>query len=417
MRKILCLLAALLILSGCSGRTDWVTFRGEQGRGTTSTSVTPPIAVKWKLRLQVDEQNARSFNPPVVLDDTIYFGSNDGNFYALDIESGFMRWVFQTDRPINSVPYADKDYVYFGSNDGNVYAVTRDEGKQVWSFDTEHTVQSTVTKYEDLVVFTSDVGATYFVNAEGVEEHRIPNPVWLYHTFQMYKDVMYFAPGPESTPLSFGAFDLNQKAYVWVIDTAGDGARWYSFPALKGSKLYYSTCGFSYEGYFNYSYLALDRETGQILWRSFDESDFGGRVGIPLGRLFEDNLELLDYMAPAIWKNLVIYTSGDAVVRAFEANSGGIAWKRKFPYPTSSAPTIAGGRVYFGLRGDEVSGDLPEGYEGENKPKLVCLSARDGRLLWEIDIDGAVLSAPVVAGKWVIFGTSRNFFYVLEQIY
>ena len=124
--------------------------------------------------------------------------------------------------------------------------------------------------------------------------------------------------------------------------------------------------------------------------------------------MFMQNLKLLDYMAPSLWRNLVIYTSGDTVVRAFHAGSGTLAWSHEFNTPTSSAPTVAGNRVYLGLRGDKLNGV---------KPRLVCLSARNGRLLWQMNVDGALLSAPVIAGRWMIFGTETNVFYVLEELY
>ena len=41
----------------------------------------------------------------------------------------------------------------------------------------------------------------------------------------------------------------------------------------------------------------------------------------------------------------------------------------------------------------------------------------NGRLLWEMELEGALLSAPVIAGKWMVFGTDRNYFYVLEEVY
>ncbi len=100
-------------------------------------------------------------------------------------------------------------------------------------------------------------------------------------------------------------------------------------------------------------------------------------------------------------------------MRAFHLNSenyfGDIAWENKFEYITSSAPTVAGDRIYFGLRGD----DFPEG----DPPKLICLSAHNGNELWQIDLEGAVLSAPVISGKWIVFGTDENYFYVLEEVY
>src|SRR5512135_110952 len=91
--------------------------------------------------------------------------------------------------------------------------------------------------------------------------------------------------------------------------------------------------------------------------------------------LFLRHIDLLDYLAPALWRNLVVFTSGDTIVRAFDRDTGKIVWQKELPFPTSSAPTIAGDRIYFGMRGDEYGmGTL---FQSGEKPKLVCLSARD----------------------------------------
>ena len=418
---ILPVLAALLALATAlapgaahaGASQDWVMFRGEEGRGITRTRIQPPLAVKWQLRLQAGGENARSFNPPVVVDDTIYFGSDDGNFYALDVRSGYMRWIFKAQAPVNSVPFADQDHLYFGSNDGHVYAVARESGEERWKFPTEYTVQSLILRYEDLVMFTSDRGNTHFVTASGGKEvHYLPNPVWSFHTFQVYDGVMYWAPGPLGRGASFGAYDVYERAYLWVKSTT-PGLNWYSFPALRGDELFYSAAGpgRALTGNLQFVYYAVDRLTGEELWNHQEEAffgDVGERLYQPY-RVFVDNLQLLDYLAPALWRNTVIYTSGDAVVRAFNARNGRVAWRHTFQYPTSSAPTVAGDRVYFGVRGDGVPGGRP--------PRLVALSAHNGRLMWEMDLEGAVLSAPVAAGKYLIFGTDRNYFYVMEEVF
>jgi outer membrane protein assembly factor BamB len=415
------LLIAIALLQSC-GQSNWLMFRGEQGRGYTRTSIQPPIAVKWKLRLQYQEGPALTFNPPVILDNTIYFGSDDGNFYALDIESGYMRWVFNTDGPINSVPAADDASIYFGSNDGRFYCVERETGRLRWSFDTGKTVQSSTIKYKDHVIFTSDAGATYFFDPAGVEELNIPNYVWLRHTFQLYEDVMYFAPGPQSEPRSLGAYDINTGNYLWLLDTFGTNAIWYSFPALKGGLLFYGTAGFPSDP-LDLTYYALDRQTGSEVWRNQDQSDIGVRTTISPFELFRNNLEVLDYLAPSLWKNLVIFTSGDTTVRAYSQKSGSLAWTHSFQYPTSSPPTVAKDRVYFGVHGDNLSSggsdgftDLGDALPGYTPAKIVCLSARTGRSLWELDIEGSILSGPVVAGNWIVFGTDQNVFYVLEEV-
>ena len=420
-RVFLSALAVLVTLAGAvapvavhgGASHDWVMFRGEEGRGITQTRIQPPLAVKWQLQLQAGGAQARSFNPPVVVDDTIYFGSDDGNFYALDVHSGYMRWIFKAQAPVNSVPFADRDHLYFGSNDGHVYAVGRETGDERWRFPTEYTVQSLILRYDDLVMFTSDRGNTHFVTADaGKEVHYIPNPVWSFHTFQVYDGVMYWAPGPPGRGASFGAYDVYEKAYLWVKSTT-PGLNWYSFPALRGNELFYSAAGTgrTITGNLQFVYYAIDRLTGEELWTHPEESFFGdqGKLIYQPYRTFVDNLQLLDYLAPALWRNTVIYTSGDAVVRAFNARTGRPAWRYTFQYPTSSAPTVAGDRVYFGVRGDGVPGGRP--------PRLVALSAQNGKPVWEMDLEGAVLSAPVVAGKYLIFGTDQNYFYVMEEVF
>ena len=157
------------------------------------------------------------------------------------------------------------------------------------------------------------------------------------------------------------------------------------------------------------AYYAYDRRTGQLVWDQHREGalpDWAQSDDITRALYFR-NVELLDFMAPTVWKDLVIYTGGDTVARAFDAKTGALRWERNFEMPISSAPTTAGGRVYFGLLGIEELAP----------PRLVCLSARDGRLLWSMETEGSVLSAPVIAGKRIIFGTDESVFYVLEQVF
>jgi len=406
--RLAILLAFAAALLGCRGESNWITFRGDRGRGATERAIRPPLGVRWKLHLQADGDRLESFNPPVIKDDIIYFGSRDGNFYALDIESGYMRWVFRTDAPINAVPYADQDRVYFGSLDGRAYALNREDGSKAWSFNTGRPVQSSVTRYEDRVLFASDGGATFAVSLDGEERLRLPNPIWYYITFQVHDDVMYFAPGPPHDPRSLAAYDLAAEEYLWTLDTMRMNAVWYSFPAIDGERLFMAT-GAPSGGFWEMGYYALDRDDGSILWQSRKQSRWPpGFAENPTTR-FRDNVELLDYMAPAVWRDRIIFTSGDSVVRAFDPDDGSLRWERSFDAVTTSAPTVAGDRVYFGL-------DAVRSGERERPPRLLALSARDGSRVWEMELEGSVLSAPVIAGRFMVFGTDESVFYILEEL-
>ena len=395
----------------CSRNADWVQFRGEGGRGVSSSRISAPLGLRWKIKLQSGDEKISSLNPPVVMGDTIYFGSDDGNFYALDVNSGYMRWVFKSGAEINSIPYADKEQVYFGSKDGKLYALSRETGQEMWNFPTQSQINSQVQRYGDYVIFCGDADAIYFLSPEGKEQFRIDNPGWYNFTFLMADDVMYMATGPVVEQI--GPFDINRREFLWFLPYHEIAARWYSFPAVRGDLLYFGTA----DGYGGMvlGFYAYNRYTGRLAWEKHIDGIMTNRPreGIMdmwdyeiAWEFFLRNVEILDFMAPTVWKDLVIFTGGDRAARAFDAKTGVPKWEQVFDAPISSAPTVAAGRVYFGVMGDDY-----------NPSQLVCVSARDGKLLWQMETEGALLSAPVIAGKRVIFGTDKSVFYVLEQVF
>nr|AGS53747.1 serine/threonine protein kinase related protein [uncultured bacterium contig00076] len=368
----------------------------------SASRITPPLGLRWKIKLQEGDEIIRSLNPPVVMGDTIYFGSDDGNFYALDVESGYMRWVFKSGAEINSIPYADKDKVYFGSKDGKLYALSRETGQEMWNFPVRSQINSQVQRYGDYIIFVGDADAIYYLSPEGEEQFRIDNPGWYNYTFLMADDVMYFGTGPRVQMV--GPFDINKREFLWYLPYHEIDSIWYSFCAIRGDLLYFGTADIRGGTYFGF--YAIDRNTGEIVWDRYSEGIFHSFDVFDEYIIFMRNVELLDFMAPTVWRDLVIFTGGDCAARAFDASTGELRWEKVFDTPVSSAPTIAEGRVYFGLLGNDYT-----------SPQLICISARDGKTLWQMDTEGSLLSAPVIAGKRIIFGTDKSVFYVLEQVF
>jgi len=395
-------LFSVLCITSCSRNSDWVQFRGEGGRGESSSRIVPPLGLKWKINLQSGEEKVRSMNPPIVLGDTIYFGSDDGNFYALDVDSGYMRWVFKSGAEINSIPYADKDKVYFGSKDGKLYALLRETGEEAWSFQTRSQINSQVQRYGDYIIFVGDADAIYFLNPDGIEQFRLDNPGWAAVTFLIADDIMYNAFGP--TTKLVGPFDIKKREILWYLPYQEIDAIWYSPFAAQGDYLYCGTADI-YDGML-LGYHAFSRKTGALIWSQLIDGKINYDNFDELWQYFLRNMVILDFLSPTIWRDLVIFTGGDNTARAFDTKKGDLRWEQIYNMPVSSAPTLASGRVYFGLLGDDF---IP--------PKFLCISARDGKLLWEMETEGSILSAPVIAGKRVIFGTDKNVFYVLEQVF
>jgi len=114
-----------LFLSLTSAGEAQSMFRGNAAR----TGIYPGTAprefhrVKWKF-----PTGARVVGSPVIQDKVIYFGSDDGNVYAVDAESGQQIWKTTTRGPVPCTPAIDHGTVYVGSYDGKFYALNAQSG-------------------------------------------------------------------------------------------------------------------------------------------------------------------------------------------------------------------------------------------------------------------------------------------------
>ena len=71
---------------------------------------------------------------PLVANGAVYFGSGDGNLYALDASSGELRWKFKTGDVVHASPAFADGVLFFGSWDSYFYAVDAKTGKEKWRF-------------------------------------------------------------------------------------------------------------------------------------------------------------------------------------------------------------------------------------------------------------------------------------------
>lgn len=64
---------------------------------------------------------------PAVSGDTIYVGSNNGSFYALDRNTGEIAWEHEIGTWVGAGPAVSDNTLVFGTWDGNLYAFTEKE--------------------------------------------------------------------------------------------------------------------------------------------------------------------------------------------------------------------------------------------------------------------------------------------------
>ena len=91
----------------------------------------------------------------------VYFGCEDGHMYAVDGETGALKWRFATGGPVESTPVVDDGVVYFGSFDRHVYAVDARTGEGIWQYPTGLYVSSMPAVRNKTVYMPSYDGSFY----------------------------------------------------------------------------------------------------------------------------------------------------------------------------------------------------------------------------------------------------------------
>jgi outer membrane protein assembly factor BamB len=220
-------------------------------------------AQKWKFETKV-----RVTSSPALADGVVYFGSYDGKFYALDADNGQLKWKFQTGGekrfagkhlhgsqpdgetmpdPFDfylSSPAVSGGTVYFGSGDGNVYALDAASGKLRWKFHTGDVVHASPAIAGGTLFIGSWDSFFYALDArtgkekwrfKTGEDHQIFNQVGIQSSAAVMDGVVYFG----CRDSNFYALDARSGEKKWAFNNKGSWV--ISSPAVKDGKVYFAT--------------------------------------------------------------------------------------------------------------------------------------------------------------------------------
>ena len=65
---------------------------------------------------------------PVVVGERVFFGSNDGNVYAVGLGDGGEKWKFEAGSQVSASPAVGQGRLVIGTEDGQIYCFGRKEG-------------------------------------------------------------------------------------------------------------------------------------------------------------------------------------------------------------------------------------------------------------------------------------------------
>ncbi len=348
-----------------------------------SPSIHKLKGVKWKFK-------AESYitTSPALANGLLYFGSDDGNLYALDSESGTELWRFHTEKPVNSSPAVSNGIIYFQSNDGFTYALDAQKGQEKWK---TNTGPDRPTDYD------------FLSSSPAVQDNTV-----------------YIAGGNGN----LYALDANSGEELWIVSMIGlNPVR--SSPAVVGDTVYFTA---------ENQILALDKKTGKENWKYKSTALARSSPAVADGIIvFGDNgsmIYALDsktgaekwrYRIQYYWvvstaaiSNGVVYIGGDdSYLNALNLQTGQVKWRFKTNGETIwSSPAIVGDVIYVGdwnfSNITDENGNTQWGY-------MHAIDAQTGQDIWSYKTVGNIVSSPVVDDSGVLyFGSLDGYLYALE---
>lgn len=120
-------------------------------------------AEKWRYAL-----GSKSFvtTAPAVANGTVYFGTNDGTYFALDARTGQKKWTFET-QPKGRLtsPTIAGETIYFGDQKNLLHAVNASTGQERWRLKIKDGIQSMA--LADATLYVNNLaGQIYAVDAQ-----------------------------------------------------------------------------------------------------------------------------------------------------------------------------------------------------------------------------------------------------------
>ena len=141
---------------------DWHMYMNDlmfSGR-SPDQQIKPPLRLVWEFKTSGPIEAS-----PIVVNDVVYIGSNDGRLYALDAKVWGIRWVFDAGSAIRFSAVTSGRRVYFCTRDSKCYALNAKTGEKLWEFKTEGWIDGPPVVFDGTVYIGSFPTRIYLLDA------------------------------------------------------------------------------------------------------------------------------------------------------------------------------------------------------------------------------------------------------------
>lgn len=358
-----------------------------------------PFSIKWKFA----SEHPNYFyvvpkSAPVLDEQRVFFGSDSGNFWAINQDDGSTAWSYKVGihakgKSIFSSPSVSNGVVYFGAYDGNVYALDAKTGSRKWVFWEADYIGSSPAVAEDInaVFIGLEFGLMRKHGGIAALDTETGKKIWEYpmkaytHSSPHYirKKRQVVVGGNEGI-----VYLLNAKtgALQWSFKTGEASeeelSRGFSRFDIKESFCYDPNTDLIVFGNNEAKLFALNRKDGTQAW-CFENAEFGYSS------------------TPVIYKDTVIATSLDKHTYCVDLKTGEEKWRWRAGARIFASPVIINDILYVGA----------------NTGRLTELNPETGEELGSITVPERIVNAPAYnpETKRFFLPTFANEIYCLER--
>jgi outer membrane protein assembly factor BamB len=358
------------------------------------------------------ETKAKIRSALLVDDGKLFFGNEDNEFYAIDIQTKQALWMYSTAEPVQTWPVITDGKILF--NAGNsLYILSVADGKEIhkvtYATDRSFRLSQEGFAFNDSYVAVSD-GVAYYAALNGdivavdIEKGEIiwslvtpaytSMPVWFVDTNngKMTWSVLSEKLGAVASGVNFWDGKLYYTDYAGSLCCVDIHTRRLLFQTQLQDRIFaplYITDGKIYAGGRSCKIYCVDADNGDVLWSSFSHDPTtwfsGGSV--------------------SIGNTLYTCTSDEHTLLAFDKDTG--EFLRMYPTETNAytAPL---------LHGEHIILAATDAYLQLNKSYIMAFDTKNHTKRWQASLNDYILSSPAIYRGVAYFGTDSGIIYALD---
>lgn len=252
--------------------------------------------IQWRLPIKFGVE-ASGVTGQAEAISTLYFGSLNGSFYAVDMNTGAIIWTYETKAEIVAEPLLHNNTLYFINGANALYSLNAKTGQLNWIYNRQETTTKMTVRGGSRPSFADGLIYAGFSDGALVSVNATTGTVqWetQLNSNLRFKDIDS-SPVVDGDNIYVNSYDdklycLSKKAgsVIWKSPYGGSTA-----PLVVGDKLFYSSS--------NGNFYSLSKKDGALLWQ-------------------KESLGLAS--APISMKGLIIYGESEGALMAVDLLTG-----------------------------------------------------------------------------------------------